>query len=122
LKPASIAYIPADAFGFEGLDRVFTAGYRIGDTKEELTAFISRRESPGEAQKKADEFIQFMLSFGGIDVSESAGASKVKMVNFLDAIDAVIVRGSIVVGVHEAPDTKSATFLIGKIYENINEK
>jgi hypothetical protein len=120
MVPHSISYLPANVFGFEGLDKVFVARYLVGEGDEETTAFISKRNSAEEARQKADDFIGFMLMFGGVDVSESLDVPGAKLVDFLGAFDAATVKGDFLVGVHEAPSADAASALLKKILDGID--
>ncbi len=119
LVPESIAYIPANAFGFEGLDRIFTARYRLSDDGDEIVAFLSRRESADDARAKADAYVEFMTTFGGEDVSGKLATPGAKMVDFLDAFDAVATEGPFLAGVHEAPDAESASNLLKTLTDGL---
>ncbi len=121
LIPDSIAYISNNAFGFEALDKIFTAKYRLSEDGDEIFAFLSRRESADEAKEKAAAFVQFMTTFGGEDVSAKLAMPGAKMVDFLDAFDAVATEGHFLAGVHEAPDAASASNLLKTILEGLRQ-
>jgi hypothetical protein len=109
----SITFIPANAFGFEGLDRIFTARYQFDD--KEVTAFISQRESVEEATEKAEEFVQFLTTYGGTEVSSDLA----RIVEFFGTFDAVLTVGPYLAGVHEAPSPEDATIMVQMIYEKL---
>jgi len=111
----SITFIPANAFGFEGLDRVFAARYRLD--KEQLTAFISRRNSIEEAVEKAEEFVQFLITYGGTEVSSLTTGEDVQMVDFFGTFDAVLTVGAYLAGVHEASSPEVAIKMVRLIHE-----
>jgi hypothetical protein len=113
----SITFIPANAFGFEGLDRVFAARYRLDD--KELTAFISRRNSDEEAMEKAEEFVQFLITYGGMEVSSDSTESDARMVEFFGTFDAVLTIGPYLAGVHEASSPEAATIMVQLIHEKL---
>ena len=117
MAPHSISYLPANVFGFEGLDKVFVARYLVGEGGEEATAFISRRNSAEEARQKADDFIGFMLMFGGVDASEAIDVPGAKLVDFLGTFDAAVARGEYLLGVHEAPNAEAASALLKKLLD-----
>ena len=113
----SITFIPANAFGFEGLDRVFSARYRFDN--EEFTAFISRRNSDEEAIEKAEEFLQFLITYGGMEVSLDSGDMNAQVVEFFGTFDAVLTVGPYLAGVHEASSPEVATTMVQLIYEKL---
>ncbi|MFO8083233.1 MAG: DUF6599 family protein [Desulfobacterales bacterium] len=116
----SIRFIPANAFGFEGLDRIFAATYRFDN--DQLTAFISKRKSSEEALQKAEEFIQFLITYGGIDISRSIDGLDVKMVDFFGTFEAALTAGPYLAGVHEAANPEDAIRLVQAIYEKLQRK
>jgi hypothetical protein len=120
MVPHSISYVPANAFGFEGLDKVFVARYIVGEGESEAYAFVSRRQSGEEARKKADDFIGFMVTFGGVEISEDVDIPGARMVDFLGTFDVAIAKGPLLAGVHEAPDAKSASVLLEKILDGLD--
>jgi hypothetical protein len=109
----SITFIPANAFGFEGLDRIFTARYQVDD--KELTAFISQRDSVEEATEKVEEFVQFLTTYGGTEVSSDLA----RIVEFFGTFDAVLAVGPYLAGVHEASSPEDATIMVQYIYEKL---
>jgi hypothetical protein len=113
----SITFIPANAFGFEGLDRVFSARYRFDN--EELTAFISRRNSDEKAVEKAEEFVQFLITYGGMEVTSDSPGTDAQMVEFFGTFDAVMTVGPYLAGVHEASSPQVATTMVQLLYEKI---
>jgi hypothetical protein len=115
-----ITFIPANAFGFEGLDRVFSARYRFDN--EEFTAFISRRNSHEEAAEKAEEFVQFLITYGGMEVSSDSNDMNAQMVEFFGTFDAVLTVGPYLTGVHEASSPEIATKMVQLIHEKLGAK
>jgi hypothetical protein len=113
----SITFIPANAFGFEGLDRIFSARYRFDN--EELTAFISRRNSDEEAVEKAEEFVQFLITYGGMEVTSDSPGMDAQMVEFFGTFDAVMTVGPYLAGVHEASSPEVATTMVQLLYEKL---
>ena len=113
----SITFIPSNAFGIETLDKVFAARYRLDGT--ESTVFISRRDSEEEADAKAEEYIQFFITYGGFEVSQDPPEMDVRIVEFFGTFDAVITVGPFLAGVHEASSPEHAKTMVQLIYEKI---
>ncbi len=120
LEEFSRRFIPANAFGFEGLDRIFTAVYIAGD--QEFTAFISKRDSAGEAVQKAEEFAGFLAAYGGTEFSQTIDGVEIKMVDFFGVFEAILTKGPYLAGVHEAPDRESAVEWVRAVYEKLPSK
>jgi hypothetical protein len=108
LIPDSINLIPADAFGYAGLDRVYTAEYRIEDTL--LTAFVSQRPSPAAAEALAADYRNFLIDFGGRSMTFPTETRLIGagMVEILESYEVVFNRGPYLAGIHEAPDGRRA--------------
>jgi hypothetical protein len=116
-----LVMIAADAFGYAGFDRVFTATYRIAG--EELTAFVSRRSSREAARKLASDYGAFLLNFGGEAVETDAPALQgARGVEILDTIEIIFSSGPYVAGVRESRDLETALNLAAQLAARIKEK
>jgi hypothetical protein len=113
----SISLIPTNAFGYDGLNRVFIANYRLGEKK--VTAFISRQESPLEAEELALKYHAFLLKYGGKDVKPSTRIKNAKVVEIADAYEVIFTHGSTLAGVHEATDKGEAESLADRVYRRL---
>jgi hypothetical protein len=119
LAEASIRLIPADAFGLAGLDRVFTATYAAGGG--ELTAFLSRRDSPQEAADRARSYVGFLEAYGGEVSHVDAPVAGTAVIAILDMYEVVFSLGPFLAGVHEAPGREEALALAGQLAGRIRE-
>ena len=113
LEAKSFMLIPADAFGYERLDHIFTAVYVLDGSR--LTAFISRRKSPVEAQDLAAAYCDFLIAFGGR--TEPVEYKNTQVVRIFDACEYIFHLGPYLAGVHEAADCSQAATL-AKMLEN----
>ena len=120
----SIVLIAQNAFGYEGLNRVYTAGYKINGA--ELSAFISRRETPQQAEKLASAYKQFLLTFGGKQQTTSPLIADAGIVIILDTYEVIFSQGRYVAGVREAVDASQAidlaVILKKNLEKNVSEK
>jgi hypothetical protein len=119
LDQASISLIPADAFGVSGLDRVFTATYRLGGA--ETTAFLSKRADDAEAQTLARSYLEFLKTYGGQVAAADEPMPGAVIVSILDAYEVVFSRGSFLAGVHEAGDRETAVRLARQLDDALKE-
>lgn len=120
LQPDSIVLIASDAFGFERLKGVYTALYRSGDI--EMTAFLSRRDSPEEARSLAAAYRDFLVKFGGQSMDATGlPIAEAAVVEILGSIDVIFSVGTYIGGVHEAPARDVALDLAESLYQRINE-
>ena len=120
LNKASISLLPSDAFGFQQFDSIFTAQYEVGDT--ELTAFLSRRQSPAEAVRLVESYTSFLREFGGTELESTLNIPGARLVEIMDTFEVVFSRGSILAGVHGAENRKAAEELALMLNQNLAEK
>ena len=109
--------IPSNAFGYEGLDRVFIANYGLGEKK--VTAFISRRESPLKAEELVSKYHAFLLKYGGKDVKPGIGMKNSKVVKIAEAYEVIFTHKSYLAGVHEATDKAEAESLADRVHKKL---
>ncbi|MBI5550915.1 MAG: hypothetical protein HY911_05350 [Desulfobacterales bacterium] len=116
LAADSIALTSANAFGFERLDRIFTADYAADGHR--AMAFLSRRASAQEAADLAGAYADYLLTYGGQRVQAPEGAPPVTVIAILDQYEIVFQRGDLLAGVHEANDLAYGLALATKLYAN----
>jgi hypothetical protein len=119
LDKDSITLIGKNAFGYDGLDRVFTASYTIDGGR--VTAFISKRKTSREARDLVQGFYQFLKAFDGKDVRPQGGVQNVKRVEIMDAFYTVFSHDVYVAGVHEASTRKQAEQLSRFILKSLKK-
>ena len=119
LSEASITLIPADAFGLEGFDRVFTAVYAVPGG--EATAFLARRGEPPAAAQAAKAFADFLTAYGGEPKSAGDPVPGAQAIAIMDTYAVVFAQGEFVAGVHEAPDLAQALALAGRLAARLKE-
>lgn len=117
LVPDTIKLNPANVFGFESFDRIFTAEYQQGD--QTATLFLSRRDSAQEAADLAEAYAAFLVTYGGQAITPPADAPKVKIIEIMDTFDMVTSRGPFLAGVHEAADPAYGLALIKALNANL---
>lgn len=117
----SIALIAKDAFGFSGLDQVYTAQYHWLDA--EISLFISLRSSPKEAKTLAGAYRDFLVQFGGtvLAAPESSPVEGLVTVGIMDAYELIFFRGPYLTGVHMADDIVVAGKLAVKMDRKLAE-
>jgi hypothetical protein len=119
LAASGITLIPADAFGLEGFDRVFTAVYAVAGG--EATAFLARREGPQAAAAAAIAFADFLGAYGGEPKGADDPVPGARAIAIMDTYAVVFARGDFVAGVHEAPDLAQALALAGRLADRLKE-
>jgi hypothetical protein len=119
LIPDSIALLAENVFGFSDLNNTFVARYRVSGN--ELTAFISQRQSAPEAQSAALAYRQFLVENGGVDVPMDTAIPDAQLVKIFDTFELVFVQGSFLAGVHEAESKDLAEQLALNLKDALSE-
>lgn len=115
----SIVLISANAFGFEGFDKIYSAEYELGGQR--LTAYLSHRKTPAEAKKMASAYSAFLLTYGGQNIEGQIPIKDARMIKILDTYEIVFYHGSYLAGVREAVDIDQAKTLAGRLFQRIKE-
>jgi len=115
----SIKLYPANAFGFEGLTNTFSAQYKLGS--DTITAFLSSRTDPQDAQTVAESYYNFLIDNGGAAKQPANKILRGKIVDFYDTTEIVFAIGSFVGGVHEAENQQAAEKLAEILINKLNE-
>ena len=115
----SITIIPSNAFGYDGLNRVFTAGYRLGDNQ--VTAFISHRESPLKAEQLALKYHEFLMRYGGKSEKSVIGIKGARIVTISGTYEVIFTHGPYLAGVHEGQDKRQAEYLADMVKRKLEE-
>jgi hypothetical protein len=117
LLAGSISLQAANAFGFDRLDRVFTAHYSVDGAP--ATVFFSRRDSAAQARDLAAAYVAFLKNYGGI--SQPTAAPDGQMIAIMEAYELVFTFGPFLAGVHEAADPRTAEILAERLRSRLTE-
>jgi hypothetical protein len=109
LIPDSITMIPKNAFGFQRLDRVFTAMYAFNGNQ--ITAFVSKRKTHTEARDLVSGFHAYLMAYGGKTVESRTAVAGTKTLEVMDTYIVVFPIGPYLAGVYEASTKKQAEWL-----------
>ena len=116
-EPDSLRLIASNAFGFEGLDRVYTSDYQIDGVG--LTAFVSESQTPAEAAGLAADYRQALLSFGAATVDAAVPVDNATVMRVFDTYEIVFHYDRYLAGVHEADDVDRATALAQQLADHL---
>ncbi len=119
LEEASIAFLVSNAFGFADLKNVFMARYHMEG--EALTAFLSRKEDPTEAEKVVAAYQAFLLENGGTAIPLGPDLMPGSFVEILDTFELIFHHGQYVAGVHEAETQEAAEELAWMLKRHLAE-
>jgi hypothetical protein len=107
LDAESVRRIPADAFGFEKLDNVYTALYRVDGIG--LTAFVSRRTDAEAARDLTAAYRAFLLEFDAEILETGLPATEhIVACSVMGWTEVLFSQGPYFAGVHQATDEKKA--------------
>jgi len=115
----SIVLISSDAFGYDGLDKIYSAEYALDDSR--LTAYLSHRKTPEEAKELASAYAQFLLAYGGQNIEEQLPIKDARLIKILDTFEIVFSHGSYLAGTREAATINQAKTLTIQLYHQIKE-
>lgn len=115
----SISLIAANAFGYDGFDKIYTAEYQLkGHT---LMAFLSRRKTPQKAEEMASAYSAFILAFGGKRIEPRLSIKGSQVVEVMDTFEIIFSHGPYLAGVREAVDSDTAEILAERLYDRLKE-
>jgi len=117
LIQGSFTFYRTAAFGFEGLTDVFTARYEINN--ETITAFISKRNNPQDAQTLAKSYKDFLVTNGAKIIDAGNKTLSSSALDFYGTIEIVHTKDSFVLGIHTAEDKGLAETIAMKLLEEI---
>ena len=113
LQAESLQLVTTNAFGYEQLDRIYTAEYLVDGTR--LTAFVSDRKTAEAASTLAVEYRQTLVSYGAGTVDAPLPVEGAAVIQFFDAYEIIFSRGRYLAGVHEAGSLDAARTIAGRL-------
>jgi hypothetical protein len=119
LAAESFTLIARDTFGFDRLDRTFTAQYQLPSGA--ALAFVSRRGSPEEAADLAQAFAGFLTAFGGRMLEPLTEPKGAQVMEVMDLYAVVFTRRDILAGVWEAENRTVAADLARRLAQQLEE-
>jgi hypothetical protein len=117
LDTKSVSIIVSNAFGFESLDQVFTAEYRIDGVM--VTGFMSQRAGAQEASELASAFQDYFLRFGGRELEAGFPSPNGKTIEIMDTTNIIFSEGTYLAGVHEALNIEVGREVASRLHEQI---
>ncbi len=115
----SVSLIAANAFGFEGFDKIYTAEYRLRD--QIFMAYLSHRKDLPKAKEMVSAYAAFLLAFGGKEVRKKIPIPKARILEVLGTYEIIFSHGPFLAGVREAPSLETAEVLAQRLYEKLKE-
>jgi hypothetical protein len=113
------SFIVSDAFGFQGLNNVFIAPYRL--EAGELTAFLTERSDEDEAQRLVEAYRTFLIQNGG-EAHEPAFLPGGVLVRLFGTVELFFSCGPYLVGLHQAEAEKPAEALILRLKTHLGSR
>ena len=113
LRAESLQLVTANAFGYEQLDRIYTAEYLVEGAR--LTAFVSDRQTAEAAFALAAEYRQTLVSYGASTIDTPLPVEGAAVIQFFDAYEIIFSRGRYLAGIHEAGSLEPARTIAGRL-------
>jgi hypothetical protein len=120
LVKGSASMISNDAFGFEPLDKVFTADYMVDQGR--VTAYISKRKTAQEARGLVTGLHTYFKNYSGRTIQPNIGNRDARMIEIMGTFDLMFSVGGYFAGVHEAPTQKQAEDLAENLAASLQEQ
>ncbi|MBW1787309.1 MAG: hypothetical protein JRK53_11925, partial [Deltaproteobacteria bacterium] len=111
--------LSSDAFGFERLDQVYTAVYRLSGG--DVTAFLSHRADESSAAELTEVYYGFLLENGGVPLPGIVDLPGSKVVDILGGVEVIFNRGPVFAGVHDAANGALAEEMALKLEHRLTE-
>jgi Family of unknown function (DUF6599) len=115
----SMVLIAANAFGYDGFNKIYSAEYEFGGRR--LTAYLSHRKTPAEAGKLASDYARFLLTYGGQNIEEQMPVKDARIIKILDTYEIIFSHGSYLAGIREAATVLEAKTVADRLYRRIKE-
>lgn len=123
IVPGSFKLYLTNAFGFEGLTNIFACRYKLAD--ESITAFLSKRPDPQNAQDAADSYYNFLIQNGAKNkptTNETLKHLKVRVLDFYGTTEIIFTVGPFVAGIHEAENQQLAEELAIMLFDKLSKE
>ncbi len=119
LDNRSFKLYPVGVFGFNQLNKTFTAEYNIDDLS--ITAFLSKRSDSQQAKELSGSYYNFLIDNGAKKITPKNKQLPGKVLEFYGSIEWVAVKDNFVLGIHEAPTLDSAETLALALFESLEK-
>ncbi len=119
LTRGGVSMISRDAFGFEGLDNVFTAAYTLKGG--EATAWLSKRKTSEEARELSRRLHAYFKDYGGENIEPDVPIEGARMIEIMDSFELMFSIGEYAAGVHEAPTREVAEKIAGRLAASLRK-
>ena len=121
LVAGSVTLLSSDVFGFDGLGNVYVAHF--SDGKDELTLFLARKASAGDAAGAAAALRGFFINdCGGKEVAKPSMPAGSVVIDGGGSFEGVFSTGAYLAGVHQAPSRQSAERWLRRLDETLRRK
>lgn len=119
LDSNSIILFPSNAFGFDQLNMVFAADYKM--EKGKIKAFLSRRKNQKEAKELAGSYSDFLISLGGKSIGSESKPDNIEIIEIMDTYELIFSNGPFLAGIHSAEDLNGAKKIVSALNKKLGE-
>ncbi|MFH1976638.1 MAG: DUF6599 family protein [Pseudomonadota bacterium] len=119
LDSNSIILFSSNAFGFDQLNMVFAADYKM--EKGKIKAFLSRRKNQKEAKELAGSYSDFLISLGGKPIGSESKPDNIEIIEIMDTYELIFSNGPFLAGIHSAEDLNGAKKIVSALNKKLGE-
>jgi len=113
LRPGSAGLLVRDAFGWAGLDRVYTAEYDLAG--QSLLVFFSRRADPAQAERLGAGYLAFLKENGFSEAQAGPESAGLRVLGASGVFEVIFSQGPFFGGVHQAENLDKALELAARL-------
>jgi hypothetical protein len=116
----TVRLLAADVFSLEGFNNVLTGEYDLKSGKS--TAFIARRDTPGQAAAEAKRYRDFLAANGYRQVAAPGAPADLSVLALDNSFEIIFVEGRTLAGVHDATSLAAAQELAARLRPALQEQ
>jgi hypothetical protein len=116
----TVRLLAADVFSLEGFNNVLTGEYDLKSGK--ATAFIARRDTPGQAAAEAKRYRDFLAANGYRQVAAPGAPADLSVLALDNSFEIIFVEGRTLAGVHDATSVAAAQELAARLRPALQEQ
>jgi hypothetical protein len=116
----TVRLLAADVFSLEGFNNVLTGEYDLKSGK--ATAFIARRDTPGQAAAEAKRYRDFLAANGYRQVAAPGAPADLSVLALDNSFEIIFVEGRTLAGVHDATSLAAAQELAARLRPALQEQ
>jgi|GEM_PF-2442445 len=114
----TIRYFNVDAMGLDFMQHTYTAVYHLQEG--DITAFISRQDSPQAAAATVARYTEYSAEYGRGSTLHSVDEARLNLCDLQGTFDVIFHKGRLVGGVTSVADPDTALGFAARFYSSLN--